>query len=194
MTRLRLKTRRHPIERGKRKRQRACPTAPRRAYPIVEFHRALVVLATVCALAGCASFSSIMPGDSAATVKERVGPPTTVWKQPDGSQLWQYPTGPYGAQTFMITIGPDEAVRELHQSLSEEYLSQAQPGMSREDVYKLLGRPGEVKYFASRDEETWLWRYREAYYMYFIVLFDRTKGTVRTTLRLPEMLFLGGRH
>jgi hypothetical protein len=41
-----------------------------------------------------------------------------------------------------------------------------------------------------------VWRYLEINYRFFNVLFDRASGTVRTTLRLDEILFLDtqGKH
>jgi hypothetical protein len=120
-----------------------------------------------------------------------MGRPDTVRKNADGSQVWEYPMGPLGRQTYMITLGPDHAVREVHQVLSEEYLSKVQPGMSREEVRRVLGRPGETQLFPVRDEEVWTWRYDEQGPMFFHAVFDRTAGTVKATLRLDEGLFLG---
>jgi len=100
--------------------------------------------------------------------------------------------GPSGVQTFMIDIGPDRAVRAVRQVLKEEYFSKVVAGMSRDDVRRLLGRPKEVWYFPARDEEVWVWRYFEITYRFFNVLFDRTGGTVRTTLRLDEVFLPGG--
>jgi hypothetical protein len=154
-------------------------------------HRTCAVLLAVLA-AGCASFSSVSPGDSEVMVKDKVGAPVTVWKNPDGSELWQYPRGYYATQTFMVTLGPDRRVQEIHQALSEEYFSRVQTGWSRDDVLRLLGRPREIWYFPARDEETWTWRYFDTTYMFFNVLFDRTAGTVRTTQRLQEILLLDG--
>jgi len=142
--------------------------------------------------AGCASFSSVSPGDSDVNVKDKVGEPVTVWKNPDGSELWQYPRGYYATQTFVITMGADRRVEEIHQALAEPYFSKIVPGMSRDDVYRILGRPREIWAFAARDEETWIWRYYDTNYMFFNVLFDRTAGRVRTTQRLQEILFLDG--
>jgi hypothetical protein len=148
------------------------------------------LLALAC-LAGCASFSGVNPGDSEVVVGEKVGAPTTVWKNPDGSELWQYPQGYYATQTFIVTMGPDRRVQEVHQVLNEDYFSRVQPGMSRDDVFRLLGRPREVWYFGARDEEVWIWRYYETAYMFFNVLFDRTRGTVRTVQRLQEVTIPG---
>jgi hypothetical protein len=149
--------------------------------------RALALLALACAAAGCASFESISPGMPGQEVQARVGAPTTVWKNADGSELWQYPLGPQGIQAFMMTVGPDGVVREVHQAMSETYFSKVQAGMTRDDVHRLLGRPREIWYFPPRDEEVWIWRYYDTAYMFFNVLFDRTHGTVRTVQRLQEV-------
>lgn len=148
--------------------------------------RVIAAMALACA-AGCASFSAIAPGDSAQSVADRVGKPVTVWKNSDGSELWQYPQGYYATQTFIVTVGADQRVREVHQALGEPYFSQVQAGMSRDDVFRLLGRPREIWYFPPRDEEVWTWRYYENTYMFFNVLFDRTQGKVRTVQRLEEV-------
>jgi hypothetical protein len=159
---------------------------------IAALRRAAALLALSFLAAGCANFSAISPGDSALTVEARVGAPGTVWKNADGSEVWEYPMGPSGVQTFMIDIGPDRAVRAVRQALTEEYFAKVVAGMSREDVRRLLGRPKEVWYFPARDEEVWTWRYLEVNYRFFNVLFDRTSGTVRTTLRLDEVFLPGG--
>jgi hypothetical protein len=91
----------------------------------------------------------------------------------------------------MVTIGPDRRVQEVHQALSEPYFSKVQAGMSRDDIFRLLGRPREIWYFPPRDEEVWVWRYYETSYMFFNVLFDRTRGTVRTVQRLEEVTIPG---
>lgn len=153
--------------------------------------RASALALTVLA-AGCADFGAVAPGDSGINVTDKVGKPVAVWKNPDGSQLWQYPRGYYATQTFIITLGANQRVRDIHQALSEPYFSKIQAGMSRDDVTRMLGRPREVWVFPRRDEETWTWRYYDTNYMFFNVLFDRTAGTVRSTQRLQEILFLDG--
>src|SRR6266853_3446147 len=157
---------------------------------IAALRRAATVLALSALSAGCANFSAISPGDSAHSVEARVGPPAAVWKNADGSEVWEYPQGPASVQTFMITIDSDLAVREMHQVLSEEYFSKVHAGMSRDEVRRLLGKPGEIMVFGARDEEVWSWRYQQENPMFFNVLFDRSAGTVRTTQRLEEILFL----
>jgi hypothetical protein len=150
----------------------------------------LLSLALTAMLAGCANFATLPAGTPSQQVQAKHGAPGTVWKNSDGSEVWEYPSGPLGRQTFMVTVGADRAVREVHQVLSDEYFSKVLPGMSRDAVRRILGTPGEVTMFDARGEEVWSWRYYEQNPMFFNVLFDRAAGTVRTTLRLEEILFL----
>ena len=162
---------------------------------IAALHRAAALLALAVLPAACANFSAISPGDSAQDVEARVGAAGTVWKNGDGSEVWEYPQGFYAVQTFMVAFDPDHVVREVREVLNETYFSRIRPGMSREDVRRLIGKPREIWYFPARDEETWTWRYYDITYRFFNVLFDRSEGTVRTTLRLDEVFLPGrGRH
>jgi hypothetical protein len=149
--------------------------------------RTLPILLLATVLWGCAAVSPVTGGMDEAQVQARMGKPETVRKNPDGSNTWEYPTGPLGRQTYMVTLGSDHAVKDVRQVLSDEYFAKVTPGMSREDVRGLLGKPGEVSTYPARDEEVWSWRYHAQNPMFFNVLFDRTAGTVRSTLRQEEV-------
>jgi hypothetical protein len=148
-------------------------------------YAAAVILALA---AGCANFTRINPGTPAPQIRAQFGTPEAVWKNPDGSETWEYPLGPIGVQTYMITLGPERTVREVRQVLTPEYLENVQPGMSRDEVRRMIGKPGETVYFAARDEEVWTWRIQEFHFRYrrFHALFDRTTGILRSTLTLDE--------
>jgi len=150
----------------------------------------LPILALAASLAGCANFTAVSSGMPAQQVQAKLGTPETVRKNADGSEVWEYPGGPLGRQTYMVTLGSDRAVREVHQVLNDEYFSKVHAGMSRGEVRRLLGKPVEIMVFGARDEEVWSWRYQQENPMFFNVLFDRSAGTVRTTQRLEEILFL----
>src|SRR5712691_2451387 len=152
--------------------------------------RAVLLLSLSAWVAGCANFATLPAGTPSQQVQAKHGAPGTVWKNSDGSEVWEYPYGPLGRQTFMVTLGADRAVREVHQVLSDEYFAKVRAGMSRDEVRRLLGAPGQITVFDARGEEVWSWRYQEQHPMFFNVLFDRTTGTVRTTLRLEEILFI----
>ncbi len=148
------------------------------------FSRALALLLPAL-LAACASFSAINPGASAREVETLMGAPANVWKNADGSEIWEYPRGPFGVETYMVALGPDRAVREVHQVLSNEYISKLHVGMSRDEVRRLLGRPRDIGFSGLNDEEIWSWRYREARVrnMELYVQFDRPTGTLKSISR-----------
>jgi len=149
----------------------------------------LLTLAAALSMWGCA-FSPVTPGMDEAQVQARLGKPETVRKNSDGSQVWEYPTGPAGRQTYMVRVAADRSVTEVQQVLSDPFFAQVKPGMSREEVRQILGRPGEVWMFPARDEEVWSWRYQQVNPMFFNVMFDRTSGTVRSTLKQEEILWM----
>jgi outer membrane protein assembly factor BamE (lipoprotein component of BamABCDE complex) len=85
----------------------------------------------------------------------------------------------------MVTLGPDQAVREVRQVLNDENISKLKPGMQRDDVRRLLGRPGNVSYSGSGNEEVWYWRYREwnVRKMELYAQFDRSTGVLKSVTR-----------
>src|SRR5262245_11253697 len=151
---------------------------------------ALPLAAFSALLWSCAAVSPVTTGMDEMQVQARMGKPETVRKKDDGSQVWEYPGGPLGRQTYMVTLGSDHAVKDVRQVLNEQYFSQVKTGMSRDDVRQLLGKPGEISMFPARDEEVWSWRYLQGNPMFFNVLFDRSAGTVRTVQRYEEVLFM----
>lgn len=151
---------------------------------------ALSFAALAVSLSGCAALSPVTSGMDETQVRSRLGKPETVRKNSDGSETWEYPGGPLGRQTYMVTVGSDHAVKNVRQVLAEGYFSQVNTGMSRDQVRELLGKPGEISVYPARDEEVWSWRYLQTNAMFFNVMFDRSAGTVRTTQRLEEIQFI----
>jgi hypothetical protein len=147
-------------------------------------------------LAGCANFSALSPGDSAQSVEARVGAPANIWKNTDGSEVWEYPLGPLGVETYMVTLGRDRAVRGVRQVLSEESISKLHVGMSRDEVRRLIGSPREIGFSGPDDEEIWSWRYREwrVRNMELYVQFDRSSGALKRITRYQIDTSDGKRH
>jgi SmpA/OmlA family protein len=146
--------------------------------------RCAVLLAPLFA-AGCVTYAAIAPGTPAEQVKARVGAPTEVWKSPDGSEVWEYALGPLGTETYMITLGPDQAVREVRQVLNDENINRLKPGMQRDEVRRMLGKPASINVTQSRNEEIWYWRYREwqTRKMELYVQFDQPTGALTRVTR-----------
>src|SRR5437773_10346800 len=92
--------------------------------------RAVLVLFPALFAAGCANFAAIEPGASAQQIETLAGAPANVWKNADGSEVWEYPLGPVGVETYMGKLGPDRAVRAVRQVLNEEDHSKVVAGMS----------------------------------------------------------------
>src|SRR5712691_4017407 len=149
------------------------------------FSRAVLLLFPALLAAGCASFSAINPGASAQQGETLVGAPASVWKNADGSEVWEYPRGPFGVETYMVTLGSDRAVREVRQVLSDETISKLHVGMSRDEARRLLGRPRDIGFSDFNDEEIWSWRYREwgVRNMELYVQFDRRTRALKKIAR-----------
>ena len=150
------------------------------------FSRALLLLLPTLLAAGCASFSAITPGASAQQVEKLVGVPASVSKNADGSEVWEYPQGPLGVETYMVTLGPDRAVREVRQVLNDENISKLHVGMSRDEARRLLGKPRDIGFSSLNDEEIWSWRYLEwgVRNMELYVQFDRSTGALKKVTRI----------
>src|SRR3989475_13073654 len=146
----------------------------------------LFLLALAALLAGCANFAPVSSGMPAQQVQAKLGAPETVRKNADGSEVWEYPGGPLGRQTYMVTLGSDHAVREVRQVLSDETISKLHVGMSRDEVRRLLGKPRDIGFSALSDEEIWSWRYREwgGRTITLHVQFDRPTGTHTSRARV----------
>jgi hypothetical protein len=147
--------------------------------------RYALFLAPAFLAAGCASFDYISPGTPGQQVQARMGAPSNVWKSSDGSEVWEYALGPLGNETYMVAVGPDKAVRNVSQVLNDENISKLSVGMSREDVRRIIGKPGSVNYSDSANEEIWYWRYRawNVRRMELYVQFDRPTGALKKVTR-----------
>lgn len=143
-----------------------------------------IVFAALLALLGCdLRMLDLEPGVStAADVQKAMGQPTFEWKDPDGSLTWEFHRGPTGVVTYMVTIGPDGVLKEIRQVLTQAYFAQIRPGMGREEIRRLIGRPAETMTFPLKKEEVWTWRYEPATgeRWHFHVHFDLA-GRVLTT-------------
>ena len=146
-------------------------------------------------LAGCASYGGrgLKPGvDRVENVLQLMGEPAMRWQNADRSVQLAYPRGPAGFHTYMVSIDADGKLRQIENVLDEKHFARIQSGMSKDDVLYILGppQPGWTAYFKRRDELVWEWRYCDDWSeaARFNVLFDNSKGTVRSTMSLTESL------
>ena len=136
------------------------------------------------------NLKEIKPGVStAAEVRSRMGNPAEEYRNTDGSITWEFNRQPNGIDCYMITIGPDQIVQKVEQVLTEANMAKIVAGMDRDDVRRLLGKPGSIITYPNSNEEVWDWRVagmiptEEAH---FHTHFDPETGLVKRTSRRVE--------
>lgn len=96
-----------------------------------------------------------------AQVRAQMGRPAMVWQNPDGSKRLEYPRGPAGVRTYMVDIGADGKLLAISQALSAENFAKVHPGMSEDEVRRLLGKPTGTAAYRLKNESVWSWRWLE---------------------------------
>lgn len=128
--------------------------------------RLLGGLALVASLGGCdyVAQKELRPGVSTVDdVKRYMGRPQMIWEQEDGSQVLEFVRAPAGTETYMVEIDPEGHYVGMRNVLVPENFAKVRPGMLRDDVRRLLGKPTEIERFPLRQEEVWSWRYASDY-------------------------------
>jgi hypothetical protein len=143
-------------------------------------------------LAACAAYSGsgLQPGVSTEDqVRSTMGPPALELANPDGSRQLAYPRGPLGTETFMVHMGPDGRVQRIEQVLTDDRFYRIVPGITRDDVLRLIGPPSEYMDFPRLQQVAWEYRYQDTwgYTAFLSVMIDRQGVVVgRTTRRIER--------
>lgn len=115
-------------------------------------------------------------------VRRAMGKPETTWEDEDGTRVLEYPKAPEGSRTWIFTMDAHGTLREYHQALTLENFSRIQPGMSRDSVRRLLGKPRSVVVFTRLKEEVWDYRFLDNQQSrLFNVHLDQDTGKVKRT-------------
>jgi hypothetical protein len=153
------------------------------------------ILIIAAFLTGCSSYSgyNLKPGASSLdAVLQNMGKPAMRWVNEDGSAQLAFTRGPMGYHTYMVSIGPDQKLQKIENVLDEKYFSRILPGLTKDEVVRIIGPsyPNWTDYFAKRDELVMSWRFCDEWHesTRFNVLFDNSKGVVRSTQKLSEAL------
>lgn len=157
------------------------------------------VALSVLIISGCAGYSgsTLKPGVSALPeVIATMGQAAMVWKNPDGSEQLAFPRGPAGTQTFMVYLGPDGKLQRVEQVLDTVHFSRVQPGISKDEVLRILGPSGSrwTQAYTRSNQLAWSWLTCDSWNMqeFFDVMFDLTSGLVRSTGRHPHLVGTDG--
>ena len=128
--------------------------------------RALGLALTLLALTGCDPLrvEKLEQGVSTEVeVRKQFGAPMTVTVQADGTRTLDYPRQPEGWANYVIEIDPDGKMSlwALRQLLNPDNFALVKPGLSRQQVRSLLGRPARMVPYALKNEEVWDWRLKQ---------------------------------
>ena len=134
------------------------------------------------AAASCASYDghTLRPGvSSEAELRSVMGQPAVEYTQGDGSRRLMYPRGPLGTQTFAAEVGSDGIVQSIRPVLKDDTFNGIRPGMTQDDILRLIGPPGDTMKFSLSRHFAWDYRYVDTwgYVAIFSVTFD-DKGVV----------------
>lgn len=147
------------------------------------------ILVAVLPACGMVDPETLRPGITTGhEVRERMGAPAMEWQEADGARTWEYPRTPEGIENYMIVIGPDNVLREVRQVLTEENFARVTPGMRRDEVRRLLGKPAHEFYFPLKKEHVWDWKTPGEPGMdrFFNVHFDEAGNVVRTSSNIVQ--------
>lgn len=123
-----------------------------------------------------------------AQVRERFGEPDRIWPQADGARTLEYTRQPAGHRNYMITIDPRGVLSALEQVLAPHHFAKVQPGMTQEQVRRLLGAPAKQMRYALKQETEWDWNWQDGpnQDMLFTVVFD-DDGHVRRSHSMQKL-------
>lgn len=137
--------------------------------------RLIAVTATAFAVAACAPLPPASGSDEAGVLRGW-GTPTARYALPEGGTRLEYASGPYGRMTWMVDLDRSGRVQRTRQVLGEAEFAQVQAaqGMTRAELLRWLGTPGEHKAVGWMGGEVWSWRYQTNDCLWFQVTLDRT--------------------
>lgn len=145
------------------------------------------VLLAALSLQACdqIAMQELKPGVSSVTeVRDRLGPPGQEWRNDDGTIVLEYSRQPEGTECFMLTIGSDGILRSIDQVLVEANFARIRPGMSSDEVRRILGKPAARHTYELKRETLWEWHIGQdnpmAEPLYFNVTFDAGGKVIST--------------
>ena len=112
-------------------------------------------------LSGCATpdrDARLQPGVSReAEVVAIYGQPGRVWPEADGGRTLEYSTQPMGHHNYRVSLAADGRLVGVEDGLSPAGRARIEPGMTPEQVSRLLGRERTRVFFRLSGEDVWDW-------------------------------------
>ncbi|MBV8504159.1 MAG: hypothetical protein JO006_20855 [Paucibacter sp.] len=118
-------------------------------------------------LAGCATpvdDPRLMSGRSTvAEVQALYGMPTRVWPEADGGQTLEFAQQPFGTHCYLLRFDAAGHLAGRRDGLAPAERARVVPGMSIEQVQRLLGRERTRVHFSLSGEDVWDWNVEPPY-------------------------------
>ncbi len=92
-------------------------------------------------------------------VMTRMGQPTHIWPEPDGGKTLEMSRQPEGTQTYQVKISPDGKYLGMRNVLVDSMFEQVKPGMTPEQVRRLIGPPALKQEFKLKKETAQSYRF-----------------------------------
>ncbi|ALV04829.1 hypothetical protein [Roseateles depolymerans] len=122
---------------------------------------ALLAAVLTAGLSGCATpikDERLRPGVSTgAELLQYYGQPSRVWPEADGGRTLEYATQPFGQTCYMVRLDAQDRFVSAVDALAPAQREQVQPGMTPEQVTRMLGRERSRVFFRNSGEDVWDW-------------------------------------
>lgn len=122
---------------------------------------ATVAAVATVALSGCATPARderLRPGvTTSAEIQQYYGQPTRVWPEADGGRTFEYATQPFGRHCYMVRLDAQDRYVSTVDGLSPASRERIVPGMTPEQVLRVLGHERTRVFFRLSGEDVWDW-------------------------------------
>jgi hypothetical protein len=124
-------------------------------------HRLAALALSAALLVGCATpdrDTRLMPGQSRGDdVVALYGQPARIWPEADGGQTLEYSSQPMGKHSYMVRLAADGLLVGIEDGLSPAGRARIEPGMTPEQVSRILGVERSRVFFSLSGEDVWDW-------------------------------------
>jgi outer membrane protein assembly factor BamE (lipoprotein component of BamABCDE complex) len=96
-----------------------------------------------------------------AQIRDQMGAPETERTFTDGSKRLEYPRGPAGTTTYFVDLDRNGHFVSATQVLTAENIARVRPGMTMDEVRRLLGKPTTYAEYPLKKERVWSWHWLE---------------------------------
>lgn len=139
---------------------------------------------------GCASYSGqgLVAGKStAAEVEALMGQPAERVAKSDGGSVLYYPRGPFGRETYAVSIGADGKVQAVEQRLTDANIAKLVLGTTTaREVRELFGPPSTTQRLPRLPRDVWEYPMDNIAMPYLLLVQFSPDGIVREVFKVKD--------